>query len=540
MTSDGTPLGNKHFFTPVADLDGPHFPFPALSQTSPNRQVSEVSPQPSFYEAPVSPMQSRHQDADSGAAQAEASGLGEESELMSSVGSVASSSVPGSPSSFPAVHSPPPPLAFLSEAQPGILTMKAISPHAQGATLAEGIVGSLVDSPASARPSPSPALAGGLGLDTGDALIDLSDSAPATARPVSPSQHRGENQKALDQSKDQRGRLNAANRHAGSNGLPRTRSRSQMRTKAQNEWFASLKTDPSTIASRHSQPKVSALSALLRNQSSGVSNAFAAFYAGIAGRADSHPSTTVELYFPFAVSGQQQPASGSKLPSGALSVDTKAKSMKLCVRKDATMEELIGYGLYCYVEEGWAPKLDEGVSGDERDIKLSTIGWTLRIVEDGEVDDDYPGEQYLHTHSLKLGSCADFSVSFALAIDRSLTVGKFGGDEFAICEASAAQSKFFVCEPGFRLDIMLTSVVDIVTILHASQTTRGGTGGHPTTSWNGRRCAIQFQCAPSTWGGGQDASATRNSWWHGCCSRQSAGGLAHQRSWHTDLCVVCS
>ena len=66
-------------------------------------------------------------------------------------------------------------------------------------------------------------------------------------------------------------------------------------------------------------------------------------------------------------------------------------SMSLNVRKDATIEEVVGFSLWSYWEEGWLPKLDEGVSGEE-DPKLSAVGWILKIAEeDGEVDEDFPG-----------------------------------------------------------------------------------------------------------------------------------------------------
>jgi hypothetical protein len=186
----------------------------------------------------------------------------------------------------------------------------------------------------------------------------------------------------------------------------RTRSDAQQQ---QQQWFASLKADQETVARRfQSQPQRSGLSALLMKHSQGPSNPFAAMYKHVAGGSVSGGSnTTIEVYFPFA----SQSKSGAK----------GSKSMTLTVRKDASMEEIIGYSLYCYIEEDWKPKLDESLtenSGqEEREVRMSTLGWTLRIVEDGEVDDDYP------------------------AIDRSMLVGKFGADELAICEATATQIK---------------------------------------------------------------------------------------------------
>lgn len=65
--------------------------------------------------------------------------------------------------------------------------------------------------------------------------------------------------------------------------------------------------------------------------------------------------------------------------------------MTLSVRRDATVEEVIGFALWTYWEEGWLPKLNESLS--ENDPKLSGIGWIMRIAEDdGEVDEDFPRE----------------------------------------------------------------------------------------------------------------------------------------------------
>lgn len=96
-------------------------------------------------------------------------------------------------------------------------------------------------------------------------------------------------------------------------------------------------------------------------------------YASISGRGES-ASTNVPVYFPHA-----------KQPRG--------KALDLNVRRDATVEEVIGFALWSYWEEGWLPKLDEGLteSDPKWETKLSAVGWILRMAEDdGEVDDDYP------------------------------------------------------------------------------------------------------------------------------------------------------
>ncbi len=85
---------------------------------------------------------------------------------------------------------------------------------------------------------------------------------------------------------------------------------------------------------------------------------------------------TVQVYFPRARS-----------PHG--------KPLELEIRENATIEEVIEIALRNYSDEGWLPKLDEGLDGaDEtrRNARLSAAGWVLRIAEvDGEVDEDFPG-----------------------------------------------------------------------------------------------------------------------------------------------------
>ncbi|KAJ2801910.1 Component of a membrane-bound complex containing the Tor2p kinase [Coemansia guatemalensis] len=73
------------------------------------------------------------------------------------------------------------------------------------------------------------------------------------------------------------------------------------------------------------------------------------------------------------------------------------------VRGTATVEQAIGYVLHQHVDDGGAPTL----AGDELDV----VAWALRIVMDGEVDDDFP------------------------ALDRSRPMANFAFDEFALCLA---------------------------------------------------------------------------------------------------------
>lgn len=125
----------------------------------------------------------------------------------------------------------------------------------------------------------------------------------------------------------------------------------------------------------------SALSAKLASSNTSL-NPFTELYALISGRAEV-ATMTVTVFFPHA-----------QTPRG--------KPLRLNVRQDATFEEVMGFALWSYWEEGWLPKLDEGIEDDEQKkaTRLSAIGWIMRAAEDdGEVDEDFPGLLYiLHDH----------------------------------------------------------------------------------------------------------------------------------------------
>ncbi|KAL1941517.1 hypothetical protein VTO73DRAFT_6956 [Trametes versicolor] len=149
------------------------------------------------------------------------------------------------------------------------------------------------------------------------------------------------------------------------------------------------------------QPAKSALTAMLAATSSNTSssNPFAELYSAISGRAESE-SIIVRVFFPMA-----------REPEG--------RALELNVRKDASVEEVLGYALWTYWEEGWLPKVDEGLSGEEDPnwaVKCSAVGWILRIAEeDGEVDEDFPPP------------------------DRTGKISKFNFDAYAVLEATPSQ-----------------------------------------------------------------------------------------------------
>jgi hypothetical protein len=123
------------------------------------------------------------------------------------------------------------------------------------------------------------------------------------------------------------------------------------------------------------RPVQSSLTAMLAS-SGGSANPFSELYGAISGRAEA-ATIKVTVFFPHARESFRRP-------------------MELSARKDATVEEIIGLSLWTYWEQGWLPRLDEGLSGEEDPkwvTRLSAVGWIMRIAEeDGEVDDEFPCE----------------------------------------------------------------------------------------------------------------------------------------------------
>jgi target of rapamycin complex 2 subunit MAPKAP1 len=166
------------------------------------------------------------------------------------------------------------------------------------------------------------------------------------------------------------------------------------------------------------KPAKSALTAMLAS-SSDAANPFADVYAGVSGLGES-ASITLKIFFPHA-----------RKPVG--------KPLKVIVRKDATVEEVIGFSLFKYWEEDWEPKLDHGLKGEDDAqwaIKLSAVGWDIHIAEDdGEVDDDFPGLLFDLT-SILLHILSDCSLNFLSAPDRSKRIATVNMDTYAIVEAT--------------------------------------------------------------------------------------------------------
>ena len=134
------------------------------------------------------------------------------------------------------------------------------------------------------------------------------------------------------------------------------------------------------VAPLPSCPPPSALSQILASKASKIENPFSELYSLISSRST---PLSLQIIYPFS--------------------SEPRKSFTLKVRSDATVEEVIGFGLWTYWEEGLQPKLDEAIGlVDEAKPKdrLSAIGWSLRVTEDGEVDDDFPGVSDLFSWTL--------------------------------------------------------------------------------------------------------------------------------------------
>ncbi|BGP51133.1 Component of a membrane-bound complex containing the Tor2p kinase [Rhodotorula kratochvilovae] len=83
------------------------------------------------------------------------------------------------------------------------------------------------------------------------------------------------------------------------------------------------------------------------------------------------------------------------------------RPVEVRVKRDVSVEEVLGVGLWAYWEEGREPPLEDVEVDDAREGR-ETARWALRIVEDGEVDEDFP------------------------ALDRMRNISAFGFTEFAV------------------------------------------------------------------------------------------------------------
>ncbi|KAJ9123570.1 hypothetical protein QFC24_003785 [Naganishia onofrii] len=129
---------------------------------------------------------------------------------------------------------------------------------------------------------------------------------------------------------------------------------------------------------------------------------------------------------PFSTYASVPPPHNSSVASLVLDIyypfsEEPSKPIQLTVRKEVTVEEVIGWALFKYCESERKPAVHEGHDkGPNKDVNpaiwTTTAGWALRIVEDdGEVDEDFP------------------------ALDRESSVAKFAFGGFAVVEANPTQ-----------------------------------------------------------------------------------------------------
>ncbi|KAJ1998307.1 Component of a membrane-bound complex containing the Tor2p kinase, partial [Coemansia thaxteri] len=137
-------------------------------------------------------------------------------------------------------------------------------------------------------------------------------------------------------------------------------------------------------------PQKSGLSALLSSKIEIQHNPFSEEFGAIGGTASDRSLLALKMFVIYGSSRQSQ-------------------LINARVRRAATVEQTIGNALYRYIDEGLEPALEASVQ--------DVVMWTLRIAEDGEVDDDFP------------------------ALDRTRPVASFGCDEFALCLSTPEQVK---------------------------------------------------------------------------------------------------
>ncbi|KAF8926313.1 hypothetical protein BGZ58_011284, partial [Dissophora ornata] len=140
---------------------------------------------------------------------------------------------------------------------------------------------------------------------------------------------------------------------------------------------------------------VSLLTSLLTQQKSKEDNPFAGEFLRVAGMGEPN-AVQLKIYLP--------------------SSEKPKDPMQVVVKREASVEDVIGYILHQYFHEGRTPQLSDELS--------TVVQWNLRIVEDdGEIDDDLP------------------AVDRALKIGRFSTNQRFAMNQFALCEATPAQAK---------------------------------------------------------------------------------------------------
>jgi hypothetical protein len=203
---------------------------------------------------------------------------------------------------------------------------------------------------------------------------------------------------------------------------------------AEEDLFARQKVPPLQVWRAGAK---SALSSMMA--ASHTTNPFSDLYSAISGRGVSPAaSMTATVFFPFA-----------REPAG--------NPMALSVRRDATVEEVLGFALWSYWEAGWLPRLDEDPNAPEE--RLSAVGWVMKIAEDdGEVDEDFPSEPFFAE-----GRCTDQKLKplpllSSLAPNRELKISKINFHAYAVLEADPSQGPSQQLRNRFCIFFLLISL----------------------------------------------------------------------------------
>ncbi|KAJ1920773.1 Component of a membrane-bound complex containing the Tor2p kinase [Tieghemiomyces parasiticus] len=128
-------------------------------------------------------------------------------------------------------------------------------------------------------------------------------------------------------------------------------------------------------------PPASGLTRLLTDDNKSKDNPFAARYRALSGQGDVNP-LPLEIFLPHATESK--------------------RSLRITMKRNATVEDVIGFTLFEYIEQAVEPELATD--------QLVTVRWNVRMVEDdGSIDEDFP------------------------VLDRTRQIAKFGADQFALC-----------------------------------------------------------------------------------------------------------
>lgn len=131
---------------------------------------------------------------------------------------------------------------------------------------------------------------------------------------------------------------------------------------------------------------ISFLTAMMERKTE-LNNPLAAQYAGYGTKMESD-GMKIKIYLPFS--------------------DNPEKPLYISVKADASVDNVIGYCLFEYINEKFTPILNSKI--------LNVSFWSIRIVEDdGEVDEDFP------------------------ALERSRRIGKYAFDQFALINLKPLQ-----------------------------------------------------------------------------------------------------